>query len=124
MLMACARLDLPAVFVYGGTILPGHFRGRDVTVQDMYEAVGAVAAGTMSEEDLDELERVACPTAGSCAGMYTANTMAAVSGGHRHGPARLGHPAGGVRAPRRGGPPHRRGRGQPPVASTSGRARS
>jgi dihydroxy-acid dehydratase len=79
MLMACARLDLPAVFVYGGTILPGHFRGRDVTVQDMYEAVGAVAAGTMSEEDLDELERVACPTAGSCAGMYTANTMAAVS---------------------------------------------
>ena len=80
MLMACARLDLPSVFVYGGTILPGHFRGRDVTVQDMYEAVGAVAAGTMSEEDLDELERVACPTAGSCAGMYTANTMAAVSG--------------------------------------------
>jgi dihydroxy-acid dehydratase len=79
MLMACARLDLPAVFVYGGTILPGHFRGRDVTVQDMYEAVGAVAAGTMSEADLDELERVACPTAGSCAGMYTANTMAAVS---------------------------------------------
>jgi dihydroxy-acid dehydratase len=79
MLMACARLDLPSVFVYGGTILPGHFRGRDVTVQDMYEAVGAVAAGTMSEEDLDELERVACPTAGSCAGMYTANTMAAVS---------------------------------------------
>ena len=64
MLMACARLDLPAVFVYGGTILPGHFRGRDVTVQDMYEAVGAVAAGTMSEEDLDELERVACPTPG------------------------------------------------------------
>ena len=79
MLMACARLDLPSVFVYGGTILPGHFRGRDVTVQDMYEAVGAVAAGTMSEEDLDELERVACPSAGSCAGMYTANTMAAVS---------------------------------------------
>jgi dihydroxy-acid dehydratase len=79
MLMACARLDLPAVFVYGGTILPGHFRGRDVTVQDMYEAVGAVAAGTMAEEDLEALERVACPTAGSCAGMYTANTMAAVS---------------------------------------------
>jgi dihydroxy-acid dehydratase len=75
MLMACARLDLPAVFIYGGTILPGHFRGRDVTVQDCYEGVGAVAAGTMSEEDLAELERVACPTAGSCAGMYTANTM-------------------------------------------------
>jgi dihydroxy-acid dehydratase len=75
MLMACARLDLPAVFIYGGTILPGHFRGRDVTVQDCYEAVGAVAAGTMTEADLDELERVACPGAGSCAGMYTANTM-------------------------------------------------
>jgi dihydroxy-acid dehydratase len=75
MLMACARLDLPAVFIYGGTILPGHFRGRDVTVQDCYEGVGAVAAGTMSQADLDELERVACPTAGSCAGMYTANTM-------------------------------------------------
>jgi dihydroxy-acid dehydratase len=67
------------VFVSGGTILPGHFRGRDVTVQDMYEAVGAVATGTMSEEDLDELEWVACPTAGSCAGMYTANTMSAVA---------------------------------------------
>jgi dihydroxy-acid dehydratase len=75
MLMACARLDLPAAFIYGGTILPGHFRGREVTVQDCYEAVGAVAAGTMTEADLDELERVACPTAGSCAGMYTANTM-------------------------------------------------
>jgi len=75
MLMACARLDLPAVFVYGGTILPGHFRGRDVTVQDCYEGVGAVAAGTMTQADLDELERVACPGAGSCAGMYTANTM-------------------------------------------------
>jgi dihydroxy-acid dehydratase len=75
MLMACARLDLPAAFIYGGTILPGHFRGRDVTVQDCYEGVGAVAAGTMSQEDLDELERVACPGPGSCAGMYTANTM-------------------------------------------------
>ena len=75
MLMACARLDLPSAFLYGGTILPGHFRGQDVTVQDMYEAVGAVSAGAMSEEDLDALERVACPTAGSCAGMYTANTM-------------------------------------------------
>ena len=75
MLMACARLDLPAVFVYGGTILPGHFRGRDVTVQDCYEGVGAVAAGTMTQADLDELERVACPGAGSCDGMYTANTM-------------------------------------------------
>jgi dihydroxy-acid dehydratase len=79
MLMACARLDLPSAFLYGGTILPGHFRGHDVTVQDMYEAVGAVAAGTMSDDDLEELERVACPTAGSCAGMYTANTMSAAA---------------------------------------------
>jgi dihydroxy-acid dehydratase len=79
MLMACARLNVPAAFLYGGTILPGHFRGRDVTVQDVFEAIGANAAGTMSDEDLAELERVACPTAGSCAGMYTANTMSAVA---------------------------------------------
>jgi dihydroxy-acid dehydratase len=79
MLMAMARTNLPSAFLYGGTILPGHFRGRDVTVQDMYEAVGAVAAGAMTEEDLDQLERVACPTAGSCAGMYTANTMSAAA---------------------------------------------
>jgi dihydroxy-acid dehydratase len=75
MLMACARLDLPAAFLYGGTILPGHFQGRDVTLQDVFEAIGANAAGKMSDEDFAELERVACPTAGSCAGMYTANTM-------------------------------------------------
>jgi dihydroxy-acid dehydratase len=79
MLMACARLNVPAAFLYGGTILPGHFQGRDVTVQDVFEAIGANAAGTMSDQDLAELERVACPTAGSCAGMYTANTMAAVA---------------------------------------------
>ena len=112
--MACARLDLPAVFVYGGTILPGHFRGRDVTVQDMYEAVGAVAAGTMSEEDLDELERVACPTAGSCAGMYTANTMAAVSEAIGMAlPGSATPPAVVSSAAPRRGPPDRRGRGQP-----------
>src|SRR5262245_23572789 len=75
MLMAAARLDLPSVFLYGGTILPGHFQGRDVTLQDVFEAIGANAAGRMSDEDFAELERVACPTAGSCAGMYTANTM-------------------------------------------------
>jgi dihydroxy-acid dehydratase len=79
MLMACARLDLPAGFLYGGTILPGHFKGRDVTIQDMFEGVGANAAGTLSDEDLDAMERVACPTAGSCAGMYTANTMSAAA---------------------------------------------
>jgi dihydroxy-acid dehydratase len=79
MLMAAARLNVPAVFLYGGTILPGHFRGQDVTVQDVFEAVGAAAAGRMSAEELRGLEMAACPGPGSCAGMYTANTMAAVA---------------------------------------------
>ncbi len=78
MLMAMARLDLPSVYLYGGTILPGTYRGRDITVQDVFEAVGAHANGTMSDEELLGVERAACPTTGSCAGMYTANTMAAV----------------------------------------------
>src|SRR5437660_8963584 len=77
MVMAAARLDLPAVFLYGGSIMPGLFRGRDVTIQDVFEAVGSVAAGTMTPQELQELERSACPGPGSCAGMYTANTMAA-----------------------------------------------
>ncbi|MGH2740642.1 MAG: dihydroxy-acid dehydratase [Actinomycetota bacterium] len=76
MVMAAARLNLPTVFVYGGTILPGKYRGRDVTIQDVFEAVGAAEAGRMTVEELRELEKVACPGAGSCAGMYTANTMA------------------------------------------------
>jgi dihydroxy-acid dehydratase len=76
MVMAAARLNLPTVFCYGGTILPGRFRDRDVTIQDVFEAVGATEAGRMSEAELGELERVACPGPGSCAGMYTANTMA------------------------------------------------
>jgi dihydroxy-acid dehydratase len=76
MVMAAARTNLPTVFLYGGTILPGRYGDRDVTIQDVFEAVGAVAAGRMTEEELLELERVACPGAGSCAGMYTANTMA------------------------------------------------
>jgi dihydroxy-acid dehydratase len=79
MLMAAARLNVPSVFLYGGTILPGHYRGKDVTVQDVFEAVGSVAAGRMTEEELKELETAACPGPGSCAGMYTANTMAAVA---------------------------------------------
>src|SRR6476469_975163 len=78
MLMAMARLDLPAVFLYGGTILPGTYQGRDVTIQDVFEAVGAHAKGTIDDEELKALERAACPTTGSCAGMYTANTMACV----------------------------------------------
>ena len=76
MLMAAARLNLASVFLYGGTILPGVYRGRDVTIQDVFEAVGAHSRGTMTDDELLGLERAACPTAGSCAGMYTANTMA------------------------------------------------
>jgi dihydroxy-acid dehydratase len=78
-MMAMARLNVPSVFMYGGSILPGRFRGRDVTVQDVFEAVGAYAAGNMSDDDLHELECVACPSAGSCGGQFTANTMACVS---------------------------------------------
>jgi dihydroxy-acid dehydratase len=79
MLMAMARLNLPAVYLYGGTILPGTYQGRDITIQDAFEAVGAHARGTISDEELLAIERAACPTAGSCAGMYTANTMAAAA---------------------------------------------
>lgn len=78
-LMGMARLNLPSIFVYGGTIMPGVWNGKQVTVQDVYEAVGAYDAGKMSLQELVSLENVACPTAGSCAGMYTANTMASIS---------------------------------------------
>ena len=77
MLMAMARLNLPSVYLYGGTILPGTYQGRDITIQDVFEAVGAHGNGTLSDADLLAVERAACPTTGSCAGMYTANTMAA-----------------------------------------------
>lgn len=89
MMMAMVRLNVPSVFVYGGSILPGRspeveevpadFRNRDLTVQDMFEAVGRQQAGTMSEAALDILERVACPSSGACGGQFTANTMACVS---------------------------------------------
>ncbi len=79
MMMAMVRLDVPAVFVYGGTIMPGKFRGRDVTIVDVFEGVGRHAAGNMARADLDELEASACPCAGSCGGQFTANTMACVS---------------------------------------------
>jgi len=79
MMMAMVRLNLPAVFVYGGAALPGTWKGRDVTVLDTYEAVGAVLAGDLSKKELDELERVCLPTLGSCPGQFTANTMAMVS---------------------------------------------
>ena len=79
MMMAMVRLNLPAVFVYGGAALPGQWHGRDVTVLDTYEAVGAVMAGDMKESELSELEHVCLPTLGSCPGQFTANTMAMVS---------------------------------------------
>ncbi|HXF55933.1 MAG TPA: dihydroxy-acid dehydratase [Hyphomicrobiaceae bacterium] len=78
-MMAMLRLNVPAVFMYGGSILPGKFKGRDVTVVDVFEAVGQHAAGNMSDEDLHALECVACPGAGACGGQFTANTMAMVS---------------------------------------------
>src|SRR5215216_1033655 len=74
-LIAIARMNIPSVFVYGGTIKPGHYRGEDLTVVSAFEAVGSFCAGKMKEADLLEVERRACPGAGSCGGMYTANTM-------------------------------------------------
>ncbi len=74
-MMAIARLNLPAIFVYGGTIMPGRFQGRDVNIQDAFEAVGAYAKGDISLDQLKDLERHACPGEGSCAGLFTANTM-------------------------------------------------
>jgi len=79
MMMAMIRLNVPSIFIYGGSILPGKFRGRDVVVQDLFEAVGLHSVGKMDDATLDELERVACPSAGSCGGQYTANTMAMVA---------------------------------------------
>ena len=79
MMMAMLRLNVPSVFMYGGSILPGNFRGKDVTVVDVFEAVGQHAAGKISDADLHELECVACPSAGACGGQFTANTMATVS---------------------------------------------
>jgi len=74
--MALARLNVPSLMLYGGSIAPGRWRGKDVTIQDVFEAVGTHAAGNMSEEDLSELEHAACPGAGACGGQFTANTMA------------------------------------------------
>ena len=79
MMMAMCRLNVPSIFIYGGSILPGTFKGRPVTVQDLFEAVGKHSVGDMSDADLDELENVACPSAGACGAQFTANTMATVS---------------------------------------------
>src|SRR5215831_2589835 len=76
--MALARLDLPGIVLYGGTIAPGNYQGKAVTIQDVYEAIGANAAGKMTDDELKQLENVACPGAGACGGQYTANTMSTV----------------------------------------------
>src|SRR6266851_3575163 len=78
-MMVMIRLNVPSVFMYGGSILPGRFKGKDVTIGDVFEAVGSHNVGAMSDEDLHELECAACPSSGSCGGLFTANTMACVS---------------------------------------------
>src|SRR5438093_6323260 len=79
MMMAMVRLNVPSIFIYGGSILPGSFRGQPVTVQDMFEAVGKHSVGQMCDADLEVLEQNACPSAGACGVQFTANTMATVS---------------------------------------------
>ena len=79
MMMAMCRLNVPSIFIYGGSILPGTFKGKPVTIQDVYEAVGKHSIGAMSDDDLDVLEQNACPSAGACGAQFTANTMATVS---------------------------------------------
>ncbi len=79
LMMAMVRLNVPSVFIYGGSILPGKYKGKDVTIVDVYESIGKHAVGKMSNEELKELEQVACPSAGSCGGQFTANTMACIS---------------------------------------------
>ena len=79
LMMAMLRLNVPSVFMYGGSIMPGEFKGKDVTVMDVFEAVGQHAAGNLSDSELHDLECVACPSAGACGGQFTANTMACVS---------------------------------------------
>src|SRR2546429_1004860 len=76
--MALVRLNVPGVILYGGTILPGRYKGKDIMVQDVFEAVGANAAGRMSDQELFEIENAACPGPGACGGQYTANTMSTV----------------------------------------------
>ena len=76
--MALARLDRPSLMLYGGSIQPGTHAGQDITIQDVFEAVGACAAGRIDEEELSEIEKAACPGAGACGGQFTANTMATV----------------------------------------------
>ena len=101
LMMAMIRLNVPSVFMYGGSILPGRFKGRDVTIGDVFEAVGSHNVGALSDAELHELECVACPSAGSCGGLFTANTMACVSEAIGLALARLGRRAGTLRLARR-----------------------
>ena len=103
--MAAARLDLASVFLYAGSIMPGQVDGKDVTIIDAFEAVGACLAGKITREEVDKIERAICPGEGACGGMYTANTMASVAEALGMTPARLGRPAGRRPPPRRVRPP-------------------
>src|SRR5204863_6961779 len=79
MMMVMARLNVPSVFIYGGSIMPGRYKGKDITIQDVFEAVGSHAAGTITDQELSDVEHAACPSSGSCGGQFAANTMACVS---------------------------------------------
>ena len=100
MMMAMCRLNVPSIYIYGGSILPGTFKGKPVTIQDVYEAVGKHSIGGMSDADLETLEQNACPSAGACGAQFTANTMATVSEAIGLGAAVFGRRAGALRDPR------------------------
>src|ERR1044072_2637934 len=119
--MALARLDLPGLALYNGSIAPGRYKGADVTIQDVFEAVGAHAVGKMSDEDLHELEGLACPGAGACGGQFTANTMSTALDFLGISPARLNgipplHPSKAEAAEAGGRPRQGRPRPGPPPA--------
>ena len=124
MLMACARLDVPAAFLYGGTILPGHALGRSLTIQDVFEAVGGHAAGEVSDADLLAVERAACPGAGSCAGHVHGQHHVGLRRGAGHDAARRGVGARGLGRAHRPGPAHRRGGGRGAGRRADARGRS
>ena len=90
-MMGMLRANVPAIYVYGGTILPGHYKGQDLNIVSVFEAVGEYSAGRMSEEDFCQIERRAIPGTGSCGGMYTANTMSLGVRGAGHEPAVVEH---------------------------------
>ena len=124
MLMAAARLDLPSVFVYNGSIMPGEHNGVALDITSVFEAVGACALGTITEDELGEIERKACPGEGACGGMFTANTMSSIAEAIGHVPARHRVAAGDRRPPRGRRPSRRRGGRQHAAPRASRRARS